>query len=497
MIHDIITEHRERMLNLKKYYPFFKLIDISFSQFRGGKYEILDMGYIVMGILRFFIEENNFKEKDVTYAEYFAFLKELIHNDFALELSEEEYREVAEFCFDKIRNDGKPFSFVYFDPVERKRRVSRMKIIESEIYNNTVYYSISADAVEFYLDTKEIKDESRISVQQLLLEKMIRARNFKGGTEVVERINDEVARLQIKKNEVMQILSKDIFAGIDAYEEFVDTGMRWFKDEEKLFKKNKDLIQTAFSKMELNDAAGEGYFKTMGEIHELDRQLQLAMSRHAELLKACTDMQKMTDEALQRAKLGRLRSHVDFQSMLKRMIKNDNAEVLEEILAPMFKPHVQKSFPMDMTDDALTVKPKQYSEVEKVSVTKAEDIVFDDVVEEERIKKNYIFLMKNLLSAFEQRNTFLLSEFSEALCRMYSPDILKNADYYSFFVHLCQKMRFTVGKGSSKDGFLDNILEEEFKDKEAVTFILEPVSEMQGEESDEFIQSDIRFTLAD
>ena len=70
MIGEIITEHRERMLNLKKYYPFFKLIDTSFSQFKEGRYEALDMGYIVMAVLRFFIEENNFKEKEVTYKEY-------------------------------------------------------------------------------------------------------------------------------------------------------------------------------------------------------------------------------------------------------------------------------------------------------------------------------------------------------------------------------------------------------------------------------------------
>ena len=54
MLGDIISDHRERMLNLKKYYPFFKLIDTSFASFKGGKYEILDMGYIVMAVLRFF-----------------------------------------------------------------------------------------------------------------------------------------------------------------------------------------------------------------------------------------------------------------------------------------------------------------------------------------------------------------------------------------------------------------------------------------------------------
>ena len=78
MIGEIITEHRERMLNLKKYYPFFKLIDTSFSQFKEGRYEALDMGYIVMAVLRFFIEENNFNERDITYPQCEAFIKELL-----------------------------------------------------------------------------------------------------------------------------------------------------------------------------------------------------------------------------------------------------------------------------------------------------------------------------------------------------------------------------------------------------------------------------------
>lgn len=237
MLNDIVSAHKERILNLKKYYPFFKLTEISFSQFKDGKYAVLDMGYIVMGILRFFIEENNFKEKDVTYPEYLEFITTMIKRDFGLFLSDGENKEIADYIFDKIKNEGKPFDFEYFDPVDKKKKITRIRIIESSIRNNTVWYSISPDAIEFYLDTKEIKDESRINVSQLLLEKMIREKNFKGGIEVVERINEEVNRLQFKKNEIMRILSSDVFAGIEAYEEFVDTGMRWFEEEEKLFKK--------------------------------------------------------------------------------------------------------------------------------------------------------------------------------------------------------------------------------------------------------------------
>mgnify|MGYP000600482613 CR=1 FL=1 len=44
-----------------------------------------------------------------------------------------------------------------------------------------------------------------------------------------------------EKNEIMELLGKDVFAGIEAYEDFVHTGMRWFDEEEKLFKKIKIL----------------------------------------------------------------------------------------------------------------------------------------------------------------------------------------------------------------------------------------------------------------
>ena len=42
MIHDILSEHKDRMLNLKKYYPFFVLCDTTFSQYKEGKYSNLE-----------------------------------------------------------------------------------------------------------------------------------------------------------------------------------------------------------------------------------------------------------------------------------------------------------------------------------------------------------------------------------------------------------------------------------------------------------------------
>ena len=86
------------------------------------------------------------------------------------------------------------------------------------------------------------------------------------------------------------------------------------------------------------------------------------------------------------------------------------------------------------------------------------------------------FLMNNLLAAFEKRDTFTLSEFGAAMSRMYSPDILKNADYYSFFVNLCQKQEYVIGGQTENESFLDDILSGAFEDREPVYFTITPKS---------------------
>lgn len=475
LLNDIISDHKERMLNLKKYYPFFKLTDVSFTQFKDGKYELLDMGYLVMAILRFFIEENNFKEKDVTYHEYVKFITTCVRRDFGLEVDENESKEIADYIFDKIKNDGKPFCFDYFDPVDRKKRTSRMKIIESKIIDSTVWYSISTDAIEFYLETKEIKDESRISVQQLLLEKMIRAQNFKGGTEVIQRINEEVNRLQVRKNEVLNILTTDVFAGIEAYESFVDTGMRWFEDEEKLFVKNKELIFAALARAEESKDNGnnESYYRTIDEIYKLETQLKVAMNKHSELLRACTDMQKLTDDIVQKTKLSRLRSHFDFRSMLNRLIVNDDVDSLGLMIAGLMKPKVKKAFNTISIDDCLTYRQERYEKAETVSKMALEDILFEDEIEDKRIKNNYCFIMRNLLLYMENHSTFTLREFNQALEKTYSDKIFRNGDYYSFFINLCQKKEYRIGATSgAKESFLDDIIQDEFNGYKPTTFAI-------------------------
>lgn len=461
---DVINDHNERMANLKKYYPYFKLMEYDFSQFQGGKYVGLDMGYLLMAVLRFFIEENSFKEKDVTYEEYSSFIKEIYGRDFGLVLDEAEERSLSSHIFEKIRNEGKPFLWTYFDPQERKKKTARVRLIESHLRNDMIFYSLTSDAVEFYLDTKEIRDESVISVSQVLLSKMIESKNFRGGMEVVRRINHQVVRLKMKREEVLTLLNSDVFEGVRAYEEFMEIGIRWFKEEQKMFHKNMELIQEA-----LKRADKEGiYGQTVKDISDLEQELKKALVNHSDLLNDCTNLQIQADEMVMRAKFSKLKRHFDFQDALKVMMNQNHTEVLAHFIQPLLKIHVKKTFALTAVEQMLTLRPGREEIGEEVSTGQEEAVYLSaDDREEQRIQQNYLLYLRILFRDIQKKGVFDLNEWCDSLTARLGNNILRNGDFYSFLIHLSQKEEYDMEQICKKpDTFLEEYMKMAVSGKE-------------------------------
>ena len=463
MLREIIEEHTDRIKNMKKYYPYFRLAETSLAQYKDGQYACLDMGYITLAVIRFFIEENNFKEKDVTYQEYYAFVKELLKRDFAVEPEKEEEQELIAFLFDKLKNEGKPFTFEYFDPADRKRKTIRTRFLDSRMKDGVVYYFITSDAIEFYLDTKEIKDESTINVEQLLLEKLISTQNFRGGTEVARRINNEVGRLLRQKNEVLGILSYDVFSGVEAFEKFRGSTMRWFKEEQRLFARNSDLIHKALQRAEKDGEEGDyqsRFYQAMDEIYQLELELKKAIVRHSELLGACTSLQKKVGELVEKSKYAALKRSMDFKRAGMRLMEKDRADFLEKLFLPLLDIHTPKTFSLNRLDELLFVTPEKTETVESVSRGEEQLYIYEDEVEDARIQKNYILLLENLLKTLHVHSSMTLRDWQEQLVKQLGEQVLKNSDYYSFLVHLTQKKEYSIQEIMEKP---DTFLEEAVK----------------------------------
>lgn len=463
MMQDIIQEHKERMNNLKKYYPFFKLADNDLAQWKEGKYSCLDMGYITLAVLRFFIDENNLKDKDVRYEEYEQFLHSVFMRDFQLELTKEEEKELCSYLFDKLLNEGKPFSFDYYDPKEHKKKSFRVKLLESKIVDSMLYYSITADAIEFYLDTKEIKEESSITVEQLLLSKLIATQNFRGGIEVVKRINREVTKLKLKKNQVLNTLSVDVFEGKQEYEAYVGEITKWFEEEQRLFKKNTELIEKALQKAESGrqDRENSRFYSMLNEIYTLELEIKKAMYQHSELLSLCTTMQQNVDEIVKKSKLSTLRNSFDFHHAMSQMMEQDNVEALEHMILPLFGIKIKKNFSLFQLEDMLQLKSENEEDLELVSQGAEEDYVYEDELVDKRISDNFDVIAKILLELLLAKESFSLREFNEELSKVLGEQVLVNADYYTFLVHMCQKEEYAVADIKKKpDTFFEEIIHE-------------------------------------
>lgn len=446
LLRDIVYDHNERIRNLKKYYPYFKLAEGSFQQYKEGKFASLDMGYIMMAVLRFFMEENNFKEKDVEYEEYAEFLQMILRRDFELFLEESEEKELISYIFDKLTNEGRPFTYQYFEPVEKKKKTVRTRLIESKMKEEKLYYTLSADGVAFYLETKEMKEESTISVAQVLLSKMISSKNFKGGIQVIRRINNEVSRLKTRKQEVLSILSHDVFEGAKAYDDFVKTGMQWFEEEQKLFAKNKELIEKALEQVENSSDAAWTDSAATKEIYRLEDELKKAIGRHSELLHECTDLQYKADEMIRSAKFSRLRKSFDFTHACNEMMEQDAPELLRLLVEPLLRLKVKKTFALKQIDDLLTVRIANGEKGEKVKEQIEENYSYPDELEEERIQNNYGILIRSLLEYGQENQTFSLRQWNSRLIEDFSEKILENGDYYSFLVHMCQKKEYPIAQ---------------------------------------------------
>ncbi len=463
MINDIIEDHNARMYNLRKYYPFFVLSETALSQYKDGKYSELDMGYITMAMLRFFIEENNFNEKEIGYAECYEFIKELLNRDFDVSIADEDMDDLILYIFDKIRNDGRAFEFTFYDPGQKQKKTGRVRLIESRISNGRVLYYITADGIEFYLDTKEIKDESKINVEQLLLEKMITGENFKGGIEVVKRINSEVNKLVREKDRITDLLSYDVFAGADAYEEYMANVGKWFAEEQKMFAKNKALIDKAVAKANFDNGATGS--KALDEISELELELKKTILKHSSLINSTMELADISDNIIQKAKLKKLRPVFDFEAELSKLIKEDEPEKMALILAPLFAPKTEKSFSFTSIDNILTLKSDDEGKTVKSKKEAVDaDFKYEDEILEEQMGRNFAKLFFELMDMLVKWKELSLREFNGLLEIKFGKEIYTNTDYYAFLTHLAQKDEYDIKQMLKKqDTSLEKIVVDNIK----------------------------------
>ena len=484
LIDDILKNQTERMLYLKKYYPFFVLQETTLSQYKEGKYQDLDMGYITMALLRFLIQENHFNGRTVSYPEVEKFLCTVLRRDFELSVSREEETELVRFLFDKIRNDGRPFVFPFYDPESHTKQQGYVRLVESAVKDGDVVYSITSDGIEFYLSTKEVRDESTITTEQLLLEKMIRTENFRGGIDVVRRINLEVARLRKEREETVRLLQADLHEGVRACESYMAQISAWFDEERESFRKNKALVDKAVARMtsggiKQDSASSEGSGNAVSgrknsfrDITLLETELKKTIESHRLLMEEAASLSRMADEMVERGKARQLRPAFDFLMTMRLLQEKDAPELMGMVLSPFFLPRRRKSLAVQSIDK-LVNEAREEEDLTEKREKEAPDLAFEyeDEILSRMIGQNFVMLFRELLDRLERWNTVTLPEFNAILEIKFGKEIYRNKDYYAFLVHLAKKESYVMKESFEEpETFLELYASRSFTEEEKQRF---------------------------
>ena len=137
------------------------------------------------------------------------------------------------------------------------------------------------------------------------------------------------------------------------------------------------------------------------------------------------------------------------------------------MVLPLLDIKKPKWFPLSQTEQLLSLPAEVTEENEKISEGKEEVYVYEDEVEDARISDNFEALIVLLLEKLKKENHFSLEDLNKEYTLFFGSQVLKNADYYTFLIHMCQKDRYNLDEIRKKpDTFFEELIYPIIQEKE-------------------------------
>jgi len=246
------------------------------------------------------------------------------------------------------------------------------------------------------------------------------------------------------------------------YEKYMDTTAKWFKEEQKLFAKNKALVDKAIEKASFESNGEDGAptlkSKALEEISRLETELKKTIYNHSQLIAETMELQQVSDNIISRAKLRKLRPIFDFRQTLLKLMAEDEPSKMAHVVMPLFAPKLDKTFSVKSIDNMLNLRTDDKLKGEKVEKTALDfDFEYEDEILDKKIGANFAKLFYELLDQINKWNKVTLKELNGILEIKFGEEVFANRDYYSFLVHLAGKREYSMAHMLEKQ---DTLLEE-------------------------------------
>lgn len=427
---------------IAKFNPFFSIIE----SMKKGKYKDYAHSTIILELLSFMLYEGKLKEKKIYLNDIKSFIINFMEKSYGVVFINEE--EALIFTMDllvKVTNDGFKFIYEFYDPIKKGIFTAGVQYIkgENDRKSGEDYYFITNEGIEFLLATKELGDESRISIYLLLIQKQLKNNNLEEVLNRLVSINAEILKQIDEKQELIELLSYDSADKFDDYLSYKEKVIDTLRDEEEMFQNTKSQI-SLYEEEYLSKLSKEEQEKVVNApllLEKIKRELEKNIINHAYLINATIELSneipKIRAERMRRM----FKSNFNFEHHAEKILKCDNLELLKYLFEPLYKPKLKKDFNINKIRDMFSYKIRTVNE-EEVQINKEE--VTDEIINtialevEDRIEDNftlYTTSLLNLLSVSQDYKTDL-REYITILKKIHGESSIENKDLLAYIFAL-------------------------------------------------------------
>ena len=449
------NEMQSRLKALIKYYPFFKITN---SKYNNEEYKNINTSEVCMALISFLFYEGKLKGQKIHFLNIQDFLQMFIEKSYNKKLHGDTLYNFTNDTIDIVQNiEGRGFDISFPKFLKGKQNIKY--IISSSTDSGKKIYELTPAAIDFFLETKELGEESKISISLLILKKLVEHNEYESALLSLTNVNAEVIKQISRVDEVERSLIYGGKLGYNIFLEYRNLADRHQKEEEELFIETMKQIRTLregyASKVSKSDL-GKKEQSALRCLDEMDKELNKTVELHQRLLGKIVILSKKANEILKKKKVNLIRPTFDFNTYLDKLSQIGSAKPLEYLVMPLFPLNIKRSFSLEKINEMVDfefINPYDDNLNDKTKDTFINTDEFNTSIRE-RVLDNYCLLINYFYDILINKQSFTIGEIIEKASESTKDKIFKNPDFIGLIMDFlrCNDKEILTHEKRNDDG---------------------------------------------
>ena len=296
-----------------------------------------------------YIEDCNIRQKSCQKEDVSAELNEICKE---LNIEVDAYELASDIINHCCENDGMR---IVFDATEEALPPFEIRLIDSvRIFKNGRYeiaYELTAQCLDYIYSSKEIAEIGRVSIDQIKLEKAIKAGNFASARYVADSLVVAIdsQKKQFRSKERI-IFSNILSLKVDDILQEINDALEMIKSQRRESQNIKKLLDTANSNVALRSRNDNEIKTAFRDIQYIDNRLNYILGLQMNLITVIQEFAKKYREELTSADFITENASLDIMEDIIKPLVNDLKGTVNpyEILIPLFTLSTDPWFNLDV-----------------------------------------------------------------------------------------------------------------------------------------------------